>query len=331
MLQAADPNLDFKTQIRSQDGKIKVRAVKHSCKKAWCPRCGLKSAIRRLAEWVREWDWRYVRQIVLTVDHRLYSSPEEALDTIKGKKHIAALIRNLERTKKIKIIDWVWILEWYKNGYPHWHLFVLVDKAGKAGQIGFKNIVQYWNSGWIKESYIRNEKHWRKITGYFEKHGYFDKKKAHQSRLPEWARNKKSTLRRVGGKAKPTKEGMAERAEIYLEKLEDQENPDKVRIDEVLKAHEIGNWFLDQSEGAEEKTEGEKLDACGATTDLYLDQGAFLYLGNIEIPYDEIRKLPGEYIEGSGYVVELDHNQLNDLIYQIDPKLMEDWLYKFVN
>jgi len=65
----------------------------------------------------------------------------------------------------------------YKNGYPHWHLFILTEKAGKAGQIGFKNIVQYWESGWIKESYIENERHWNAITGYFEKHGYFNKKK----------------------------------------------------------------------------------------------------------------------------------------------------------
>ena len=85
MLQAADPNLDFKTQIRSQDGKIKVRAVKCSCKKAGCPRCGLRTSIKRFADRVKRWNYRYVRQVVLTVDHELYKDSEDAITTIRKK------------------------------------------------------------------------------------------------------------------------------------------------------------------------------------------------------------------------------------------------------
>ena len=312
------PNLDFKSQITSQDGKrYKVKGIKCSCKKSWCRKCSKKTTIKRFIERVVQWDWRYVRQIVLTVDHRLYESPEDALLTINGKRHIAGLVRNLERTKGIKVMDWVWILEWYRNGYPHWHLVLLVDKIGKAGQIGYKNIVHYWESGWIKESYIKNEKHWEQITGYFEKHGYFNKKKAHQSKLPEWAREKKNTIRRIGGKAK--KGRGKTNYENYLEREERIENMEENKIDEMIIGMELGLWFTKKANEDQGPTEGEKLDKCGCETDLYLGTGFIRnYLGRARIPYHEFRLLNGEYVLNEGYIVELDHDQFNDLILKID-------------
>jgi hypothetical protein len=310
------PNLDFKSQITSQDGKkFLVKGIKCSCKKSWCPRCGKKTTIKRFVDRVAEWNWKFVRQIVLTVDHKKYESPEDAIKTINGKRQIANLIRNLERTKGIKVKDWEWVIEWYKNGYPHWHLFLLVDKAGIAGQIGFKNVVQYWDSGYIKESYIKNEKHWKQITGYFEKHGYFDKKKAHQSRLPEWARKKKYTIRRIGGKTEK-KENRRD-YEKYIEKQDMIENMDW--FDEVILGMELGQWFKKKGDEDKELTEGEKLDKCGCETDLYRGRG-FLknYLGRAKIPYKEFRLIKGEYVSNEGYIVELDHEQLNDLIFKID-------------
>jgi hypothetical protein len=243
----------------------------------------------------------------LTVDHKIYENSEHALKTINGKRHIANIVRNLERTKGIKIIDWEWVIEWYRNGYPHWHLFLLVDKTGKAGQIGYKNIVQYWESGWIKESYIKNEKHWKQITGYFEKHGYFNKKKAHQSRLPEWARNKKYVIRRIGGKALKHN-GYKDNYEKLLNKEEKRQDPYKLKIDDVLTSMEVGIWFDQQRMKEEDITEGEKLDKCGCETELYLGTGFFRnYLGRAKIPYKEFRLLSGEYIENEGYIAELDN------------------------
>ncbi len=327
------PNLDFKSQTTSQDGKKrKIRAIKCSCKKSWCPICSKKTTIKRFSGRIKDWDWRYVRQVVLTVNYKLYEDPEQALMTINGKRHIAGLVRNLERTKGIKVIDWEWVLEWYKNGYPHWHLFLLVDKVGKAGQIGFKNIVQYWQSGWIKESYIKNERHWNRLTGYFEKSGYFDEKRAHQSKLPEWARNKKYVIRRIGGKAKkPEKKYGIDKLLKEIKAMNRSENPDKVRFDDLLKAIDLGIWFDKQGKEIEKLTEGEKLDLCGTQTDIYLKIGFRNYLGRVNIPYKQFRSMPGEYVEFQGYMIELDQNQFNDFKMMIN-KPGEGWsMENFIN
>ena len=72
-------------------------------------------------------------------------------------------MRNLERTKGIKIEDYQWVIEFYRNGFPHWHVFTLVEKAGREGMIGGDNLRCYWKSGRVIESFIRNENHWKKI------------------------------------------------------------------------------------------------------------------------------------------------------------------------
>ena len=89
-------------------------------------------------------------------------------------------------------------------------------------------------------------------------------------------------------------------------------------------------WFQEQSEGTEELTEGEKLDLCGCATDLYLGPGGYFYLGRVE-PYQEFRSMKGEYIDGVGYIVEMDHNQLNDFIRQNMPFVNEDWVNELIN
>lgn len=80
--------------------------------------------------------------------HKFFKdNPEQAHKCISKKKRIAALIRNLERTQGINVLDWCWLLEWHKNGFPHWHLFLLVDKQGRSGQIGFRKVLPYWEFG----------------------------------------------------------------------------------------------------------------------------------------------------------------------------------------
>ena len=126
-------NLVLKIQVTSQKNeKLAVKGIKCACRKSWCPSCGQKISVARFSEKISKWDWERVRQVILTVDPNLYPDPETALKTINKKKHIANAIRNLERTKGIKIENFQWVLEFYRNGFPHWHVFILVKKAGRA-------------------------------------------------------------------------------------------------------------------------------------------------------------------------------------------------------
>jgi hypothetical protein len=316
------PNLVCKNQLKSQNSNTKkFKGIKCACGKSWCPSCGKKTSVYRFTKKICDWDWSRVRQAIMTVDPNLYPDAEAALKTINREKYIPNAMRNLERTKGIEIEDYQWTLEFHRNGYPHWHVFILVENAGRAGMIGGDNLRTYWKSGRVTESYIRNENHWKKIIGYFQKHGYFNKKKAYQSRLPDWAREKTYVIRRTGGKTHPTDKQNFIEKEKFLEREERREDPDKRRLDELLIGAELGDWFFKQANKESGKTEGEKLDACGCETDLYSGFGFNNYLGRAKMPYQDFRSMKGEYIEGEGYIVELDHNQLNDLMMKIGNRM----------
>jgi hypothetical protein len=149
--------------------------------------------------------------------------------------------------------------------------------------------------------------------------------------LPEWARNKKTGIKRISGKQKKREKPNYKSKEKFLAEEEAQENPDKKRVGDILKSYEIGLWFQEQAEEEQELTEGEKLDLCGCATDLYLGPGGYFYLGRVDIPYQECRSMEGEYIDGVGYIVELDHNQLNNFIKQNMPFVNQEWVNELTN
>ena len=132
-------------------------------------------------------------------------------------------------------------------------------------------------------------------------------------------RGKKTyVIRRTGGKTNPKGNMNYVGKEKFLEFEENKENPRMQKLVELSNAVKIGEWFISQTCEKELKTEGEKLDACGCETDLYLGCGVKYYLGRAKMPYKVFRSLKGEYIKGVGYLVELDINQLDDFIKIID-------------
>jgi hypothetical protein len=104
----------------------------------------------------------------------------------------------LRNGKKIKVgYHWEWlhlpinikqalaVLEFYEDGFPHWHLLIEVENEGKAGMIGGKNLHRSWAQGIVKETYFRNLDHWKSIAGYFADKGYFERGKEYQTELPK--------------------------------------------------------------------------------------------------------------------------------------------------
>lgn len=298
------PILGFKDLSKSH------RAIKCKCRKSWCPECSKTLVIKPLVEHVQTWDWRRVRTLTLTINPSDFESPAEAFDYVQSKKLIPNLFRNLERSAGVVVHDWVRVLEWHRSGFPHWHLLVLVDKAGGAGRIGVDNLRRYWPPGWrLREDYIRNAKHWQRITGYWQKAGYFEDKKgkSHQVSLPDWARSRKTPIRRIGRKAgvvplKPSDESL-------LHEKEDHRGQEE-------KADDLGEWFERQSEKlyAVELTEGEKLELCGCAVEIYQGPDWSGYVGTVRIPYqDFIRLVPGEFVDGYGFVFDPDSETFQGL------------------
>lgn len=146
-------------------------------------------------------DWRHVRHLILSVDPSLYRDGEEAYEDITHRRGIGNLIKDLERTDRIKIRDYAGSIEWHENGFPHWHVFVETEGEGKAGMIGHGNIKRRWPFGiYVNEDYIKSEEHWNNLTGYFNSHGYFEKGKGCQGILPDWAKDSEKRIKRWFGK-----------------------------------------------------------------------------------------------------------------------------------
>jgi hypothetical protein len=188
--------------LQPQVGIDRTRTVvltKCRCNCSWCQECFKARGAKTISKRMQEMDGRYVRHLMLSVDRDQYPSGEAAYEAITKGGYIRGMLRNLKRILGRNIKRWIWILEWHQDGYPHWHVIVEMQERGKAGMIGYEAIHQYWGQGIVRESYIRNKRHWKQIAGYFGKSGYFESSKAeYQTGLPEWAQDWVTTIRRFG-------------------------------------------------------------------------------------------------------------------------------------
>lgn len=153
------------------------------CRSPWCPQCSKTcQTAQKIRNRLSILQWDRVRQVVLTVSRD--KTPEESMEEIRRNRAIPKLIQALG----LKGYRWLWVLEFHKGGYPHWHLFIETVR-GKAGLIGKKKIQSLWKRGIVWETYAKSEKHWRAITGYHKKTGYFGAEtKQHQLELPNYLR-----------------------------------------------------------------------------------------------------------------------------------------------
>jgi len=180
--------------VSFQVGKIKCGSVWHEgeCSKDWINKEKFK---------LSQLDWRRLRHVVLTTDPGMFDNPKEAYEYFRKHRSVANLIWNLRRGKKVrhgknwiqkykpvKISKYRWYLEWYRSGYFHIHVLIEVDKQGRHGMIGQEMIHHYWNLGKIIfENPIKDQRHWFRMMGDFQKTGYIHMDKDHQGRLPDWA------------------------------------------------------------------------------------------------------------------------------------------------
>jgi hypothetical protein len=309
------PILDKKESITSHNtvlkktgkGQLAVIAHKCGCNLVWCPKCFKQRGAKTITQKLQRMNYKSTRQVVLTVNPELFNDGNSAHKKITSKRLIASLIRDLERTQNVKVKDWQWVLEWHRNGFPHWHLFIDVTVEGRRGMIGGDTIRHYWKWGSVKEMPIKSKKHWFKITGYFEKHGYFDKRKAHQASLPQWALDDNKTIRRTGGsvKRKPKNNDFFSWFEDSTDEEVEQLST-SIEQDDHLTVLLLGQFFERESKKFFRKSIRELLELCGSQTVIRIGHGHFL--GKIDIPYKEFRKIPGEYVDGVGYVVMMNRN-----------------------
>ena len=274
---------------RWQDNKLTLQ--KHSCRSSWCPICWHTHLIKPALARLRTFSWKHVRNLMVTINPALFNGdPELAWREVTYKRGIGNLLKNLERTEGVEVVDWIAFTEWHDNGFAHWHIMVEVSNEGKAGMIGVNTIRHYWPHGWyIREEPITDEAHWNRLTGYFSKHGYFQGGKGHQGTLPAWAKSKSIRIKRwesmKGGK----------RTSRITQDKTSQVNPyspirHRVTYDVLLKR-------------------------CGATCRLIVQSSGSITSFDVNVPYFTVRSMSTwEYIEGKGLTQHLTLDQYRDFI-----------------
>ncbi len=282
---------------RKEGGKrwqtFTTRAQKCNCGSPWCPVCWPRSRSKReVTDRLRTFNWRAVRHVVLSTNpYSFENDPSRAWEEITFQRGVGNLLKNLERTEGIGIMDWVAFVEWYENGFPHWHVLIEVDKEGKAGMIGEQVIHRYWPKRfglYIHEEPIKDLAHWANLVGYFDKHGYFDDGKGHQGRLPEWARVRNKVIKRY--ETKKLKWGL--------------EGKGNKKISQV--SQDVG-VDVEAGERSQRRAYGLILEECGAKTRIVVECKSWRHSWIAEVPYQEIKTAwTWEYIEGKGLTQVLD-------------------------
>jgi hypothetical protein len=300
---------------------------KHSCNTSWCPICGLRRLKDVLVEVFNTWDWKSVRSYVLTVDRELYSSAHEAYMQIQRAKELAEFQRRVKKKllhEGLRMLDYFWLLEWHKDGYPHWHFYVLVNKRGKAGRINpIVNLTEAWGRArFVKEGFIERYDHWKKTLGYVAKHGYFADGKKEQAELPEWAKDlpfngpRRLRMKRFERMRTDQRNG-AEKGK------KGEKGVTKEQIMQLLETFEGSVYHPESGEweppyyGKEETWKG-KLNSCGAKCFMTLNHCLFFLTVRIDFSYQEVKKMSGEYREGEGYFVDMSLDQLMGMLRLYD-------------
>jgi len=307
------PNLDFSSPQSSVEEKkseghiIDVVCFKKACHCSWCASCFVKRTVPKITKIMENMNWRAVRFITLTIDREKFENGQEAYETVKELKGIATMIKNLIRVQKLEIKNWLWWIEWHQDGYPHWHLLV-ETKEGRNGMIGGDLLRQYWGFGAVNESFIHNQGHWWSMTGYYNKHGYFDKNKTadkdSQSNLPEWALEYPKSIRRFGAMRQ-------KKAELY--------GLDMSEMVEIKYSEKVRERI--ESEPCEECKQRSVYDVilrrCGLEVLVAVScECVGLPMLRIKVPYDQFKKdnPDFEYVKGLGMYSRFNWDNLNKFL-----------------
>lgn len=296
--------------ITPQGSKVKLHECR--CGSQWCSRCRSK-ALGAFHERLKGMNWKRVRHLMLSIDPKKFESGEEAYIFIVAEEIISGLIRNLKRTIKVKVVDWVYSLEFHDSGFPHWHIMIEVGEEGFFGQIGKNNIKKYWPWGeYIREDFIRDEAHWKRLTAYFGSKGYFgEDEKKHQLSLPEWAQGWSKKIRRWNGMG---------HKKLNSQKKENMSGRKRVDV-KPMRSYKV------------------ILNECGRKSRIEFawnfKSDKWLKGGNFRIVDVSVFEINGgfEYVKGEGWVREMNvqelegwvkgHNNLKHLWYDFQPYLFD--------
>jgi hypothetical protein len=151
--------------------------------------------------------WASVMMLTLTIDPKLFGSPEEAFRYVKEHRCVPRLIRRLASAGFLNSKQFFAVIEWQKNGMPHFHVLV------EAEFVPHKELAKAWGRFRPKSA--------SKWEGTYEE----DQLKG---MAPEFGHVRFSRKRSHGGKQFASPEHAANYATKYLTKHPEEGYPDWV-------------------------------------------------------------------------------------------------------
>lgn len=100
------------------------------CRSWFCPHCCFSKGLEVRSRLIPVLEtFSSVMMLTLTVDPKLFSSPAEAYEYVRNGRLVARLIGALFKAGQLASRRFFYVLEWQKNGMPHWHVVVESDRV----------------------------------------------------------------------------------------------------------------------------------------------------------------------------------------------------------
>lgn len=125
--------------VKIRSAGMEVRPCR--CKLWFCPDCCFGNGLnlrRRLIPVLETFS--SVMMLTLTVDPKLFGSPAEAFDYVRRNRLVARLVKGLFLRGELDSRRFFCVIEWQKNGMPHWHLLV------ESARVEFRVLKEVWDA-----------------------------------------------------------------------------------------------------------------------------------------------------------------------------------------
>lgn len=161
---AVGPSTDGEGPILSQH--LECRAV--GCKCWFCPHCCMSKALglkRRLLPVLRT--FKSMMMLTLTVDPKLFPTPEAAFRYVREKRAIAELVRALRKLGHVRSNRFFYVVEWQKQTeMAHFHLLVESDR------VPFDVLAKLWGRNRPKDAPAWEGSHEKPLKGQAPEFGH---------------------------------------------------------------------------------------------------------------------------------------------------------------
>lgn len=117
--------------------------VGHRCDARTCPVCGKRRGHEtRQALLARAPLFSTPLLLTFTIDPKRFESAQQAHEVVSAGGFIRRLM------KFLGIRYWVWVMEFQRNGWPHWHVLVDVSERGPLGPGDLRRVWRLWRDEW---------------------------------------------------------------------------------------------------------------------------------------------------------------------------------------